>query len=128
MRQDSGTILGWKYAHAEGIRTVGGVITDWPESLGAKPTSQQIDAWGAEYDAAMAAAKQAEETRKAKRFQDILDALPTLAQHRDEINSIIDATQASTNIAGLRSAVLDFMRLYRKDAKVLYWIAKESDT
>jgi hypothetical protein len=50
MRYDAGAILGWKFHHAEGIKTVDGQIIDWPANLGTKPTKEQIDAWGVDYD------------------------------------------------------------------------------
>lgn len=53
MRLDAGLILGWKYGNAEGIVTVDGKVTQWPASLGDKPTQKQIDELGKEYDAYM---------------------------------------------------------------------------
>ena len=47
-----GAILGWKHNHEPGIRTIDGIITAWPPSLGAFPTQAQIDAWTAEFAAA----------------------------------------------------------------------------
>lgn len=56
MREDSIMILAWKFNDTPGITTVNGYVRDWPEVLGPKPTEAQIDAWGEEYDAAMATA------------------------------------------------------------------------
>lgn len=47
-----GAILGVKYAHAQGICTVGDDITAWPDGIGPVPTQEQIEAWRKEYDAA----------------------------------------------------------------------------
>ena len=46
-----GAVLGWKFNHTSGIETRDGVITAWPESLGAVPTQEQILAWTVEYEA-----------------------------------------------------------------------------
>lgn len=48
-----GEILGWKFGHAEGICTCDGEITEWPESLGPRPTTDQIATWTVEYEAAI---------------------------------------------------------------------------
>ncbi len=46
-------VLGWKFNHAPGIRTMGSpsgaVIFDWPPALGPEPTAAQIAQWTAEY-------------------------------------------------------------------------------
>lgn len=46
-----GEIIGWKFNHEPGMRTLDGVITQWPVSLGgpALPSKAQQDAWTAEY-------------------------------------------------------------------------------
>ena len=99
MRMDAGAVLGWKFNHTEGIKVIDSKIVEWPANLGEAPTQQQIDAWGLEYDAAMTAAKQAEDARIARRLADLLDALPTWAQHRADITAMIDAAQAATTVA-----------------------------
>lgn len=89
MRIDSGMILGWKFNHAEGITTVDGHIRDWPEALGEKPTEAQIDAWGAEYDAAMAAEHAALVAELDAEEAAISDSLPdwaTIEKAIDEAN------------------------------------------
>ena len=47
-----GQILGWKFNHAEGIRTREGVIVEWPAGLGGTnmPDANDIATWQAEYD------------------------------------------------------------------------------
>ena len=127
MRLDSGMILGWKFNDAPGITTVDGVIRDWPEALGEKPTEAQIDAWGAEYDAMIAAAEAAEQARIDKKLADIAAALPTRDVYRLELTALIDAAQAAANFADLRKVVIDLCQRYRKDAKVIYWLAKDTD-
>jgi hypothetical protein len=127
MRIDSGMILGWKYNHAEGITTVDGVIRDWPSTLGEKPTEAQIDAWGVEYDAMVAAAEAAEQARIDKKLADIAGALPNWSKYRAELTALIDAAQAAANFADLRRVVIDLCQRYRKDAKVIYWLAKDKD-
>ena len=42
-------VLGWKFNHAPGIRTKDGVLTAFPESIGAMPTDSEIDVYRAEY-------------------------------------------------------------------------------
>lgn len=127
MRRDSGLILGWKYGDAEGIVTVDGKITQWPASLGEKPTVAQIDAWGIEYDAAMLAIKQAEDARIAKRLQAILDTLPAWANVKAEIDAIITAAQDATTLNQVRRAVVDLAQFDRKMTKILYWLARDAD-
>lgn len=46
-----GEVLGWKFDHVQGISTKNGVLVAWPESLGERPTDEQISAWTAEYEA-----------------------------------------------------------------------------
>ena len=89
MRLDSGMILGWKYNHAPGITTVDGVIRDWPEALGEKPTEAQIDAWGAEYDAMVAAEAAAKVVELDAEEAAISDSFPdwaTIEKAIDEAN------------------------------------------
>lgn len=50
-----GTILGWKFDHAEGIKTVDDVLVDWPAVLGARPTDHDLTRWRIEYDETLAA-------------------------------------------------------------------------
>lgn len=87
MRLDSGMILGWKFNDAQGITTVDGVIRDWPESLGDRPTEEQIDAWGAEFDTAVASEKAAKIAELDAEEADITAAFPTWEQ----IETAIDA-------------------------------------
>jgi hypothetical protein len=122
MRQDSGAILGWKFNHAEGIRTISGVILDWPATLGERPTSQQVDAWGIEYDAWKAAKSQ----REAKRIQEVVGAMPNWATIRDEINAIRDSAKDAT-LAQLRTAFVALCNHYRKTMRPLFIIARNLD-
>ena len=127
MRFDSGMILGWKFNDAPGITTVDGVIRDWPAVLGEMPTEAQIDAWGVEYDAMVAAAEAAEQARINKKMADIAAALPTWDAYRAELTALIDAAQAAASWADLRKVVIDLCQRYRKDAKIIYWLAKDTD-
>lgn len=122
MRYDAGAILGWKYGHPEGIKTVDGQITEWPASLGDRPTSQQIDAMGVEYDAWKAAKSQ----REAKRIQDVVGAMPDWATIRDEINAIRDSAKDAT-LAQLRTAFVALCNHYRKTMRPLFIIARNLD-
>lgn len=122
MRYDAGAILGWKYGHPEGIVTVNGQITEWPASLGDRPTSQQIDAMGVEYDAWKAAKSQ----REAKRIQDVVGAMPDWATIRDEINAIRDSAKDAT-LAQLRAAFVALCNHYRKTMRPLFIIARNLD-
>lgn len=123
MRQDSGAILGWKFNHAEGIRTISGVILDWPATLGERPTSQQVDAWGIEYDTWKAAKAQ----REARRIQEVVGAMPDWATVRDEINSIRDAARDATTWNQARNALVDLCNHYRKTMRPLFIIARNLD-
>jgi hypothetical protein len=40
----------WKTNNAQHVVVVDGNIRDWPDSLGPRPTEEQITAWMAEYD------------------------------------------------------------------------------
>lgn len=122
MRYDAGAILGWKYGHPEGIKTVDGQITEWPASLGDRPTSQQIDAMGVEYDAWKAAKSQ----REAKRIQEVVGAMPDWATIRDEINAIRDSAKDAT-LAQLRTAFVALCNHYRKTMRPLFIIARNLD-
>jgi hypothetical protein len=122
MRYDAGAILGWKYGHPEGIKTVDGQITEWPASLGDRPTSQQIDAMGVEYDAWKAAKSQ----REAKRIQEVVGAMPDWATIRDEINAIRDSAKDAT-LAQLRAAFVALCNHYRKTMRPLFIIARNLD-
>lgn len=122
MRYDAGAILGWKYGHPEGIKTVDGQITEWPASLGDRPTSQQIDAMGVEYDAWKAAKSQ----RDAKRIQEVVGAMPDWATIRDEINAIRDSAKDAT-LAQLRTAFVALCNHYRKTMRPLFIIARNLD-
>lgn len=122
MRLDSGAILGWKFGHAEGIKTVDGVIAEWPDALGAKPTSQQVDSWGVEYDAWKAARSK----REARRLQEVIGAMPDWATIRDEINAIRDSAKDAT-LAQLRAAFVDLCNHYRKTMRPLFIIARNLD-
>lgn len=126
MRMDSGMILGWKFNNAPGIKTIDGLIVEWPSSLGAMPTDAQIAAWGEEYDAAMAAASQAEQNRIERKRADIAAELPAWATLRDEMAALIDAMQAATTITGLRKATVDWAQYIKGKMKILYWTAKDT--
>lgn len=123
MRYDAGAILGWKYGHPEGIVTVNGQITQWPDALGTKPTSQQIDAMGLEYDAWKAAKGQ----REAKRIQEVIAAMPDWATVRDEINVIRDAARDATTWNQARNALVALCNHYRKTMRPLFIIARNLD-
>jgi hypothetical protein len=122
MRYDVGMILDWKYNSAEGIMTKDSQITQWPEALGTKPTSQQIDAWGVEYDAWKAARAQ----REARRIQELIDAMPDWATVRNEINAIRDSAKDAT-LAQLRTAFVALCNHYRKTMRPLFIIARNLD-
>lgn len=122
MRYDVGMILDWKYNSAEGIMTKDSQITQWPEALGTKPTSQQIDTWGVEYDAWKAARAQ----REAKRIQEVVDAMPDWATVRGEINAIRDSAKDAT-LAQLRTAFVALCNHYRKTMRPLFIIARNLD-
>ena len=116
-------ILGWKYNHAPGITTVDGVIRDWPEALGEKPTKAQIDAMGVEYDAWKAAKSQ----REVRRIQEVIDAMPDWATVRDEINAIRDAAKDATTWNQARNALVDLCNHYRKTMRPLFILARNLD-
>lgn len=44
-----GAALGWKFGYAEGIETRDGIITKWPEALGAVPEGMALAAILNEY-------------------------------------------------------------------------------
>jgi hypothetical protein len=123
MRYDVGMILDWKYNSAEGIMTKDSQITQWPEALGTKPTSQQIDAWGVEYDAWKAARAQ----REARRIQELIDAMPDWATVRNEINAIRDAARDATTWNQARNALVALCNHYRKTMRPLFIIARNLD-
>ncbi len=127
MREDSIDILAWKFNDTPGVTTVNGHVRDWPESLGPLPTEAQIDAWGAEYDAAMAAIAAAEQAKIDKKLADILATLPTWDIYKADLNALIDAAQAANTLNKLQKVVVNLCQRYKKDAKVLYWLAKETD-
>ena len=43
-----GDIIGWKFNHQEGMTTVDGVITEFPDGI---PSDEDIATWKKEYDA-----------------------------------------------------------------------------
>lgn len=108
MRIDSGMILGWKFNDAPGITTVDGVIRDWPEALGEKPTEAQIDAWGAEYDAMVAAEAAAKVVELDAEEAAISDSFPDWAT----IEKAIDGA----NLAQMKVII-------KKGFKVVYNLA-----
>lgn len=86
-----GAALGWKFNHAEGIKTVGGKLVDWPDALGPKPDQAGIDAILAEYQSAQAAVAY-KDKRKAEypAMGDQLDAIwKQLNQDRFEGKAMI---------------------------------------
>jgi hypothetical protein len=112
MRLDAGAILSWKYKNAEGISTVDGKITAWPDSLGTKPTNQQINAMGVEYDAYVLAQKNAEAAKAAAKAQALVDGLPTWAKLKNKIDEAFPDP--------LQNALLT------KVFRAFYWVAKDS--
>jgi len=48
--KNTGNILGWKFNHVSGIATKEEGITEWPESLGPRPTESQLLTWETEYN------------------------------------------------------------------------------
>lgn len=67
------------------------------------------------------------QARISKKRADIAAALPTWATYRAELTALIDAAQAAANFADLRKVVIDLCQRYRKDAKIIYWLAKDTD-
>lgn len=47
-----GDIIGWKFNHQEGMTTVDGVITEFPNGI---PSDEDIAIWKAEYDSHISA-------------------------------------------------------------------------
>jgi hypothetical protein len=52
-----GEALGWKYDHAQGIKTKNNKLVAWPNNLGPKPTTGQINVIVQEYQAHLEANK-----------------------------------------------------------------------
>ena len=48
----NGIALGWKFPGQPGIRTLEGILTEWPAALGTFPTQVQADTWETDYLAA----------------------------------------------------------------------------
>lgn len=70
---------------------------------------------------------QAEQDRIEKRRTDIALALPSWAEYRDEYTALIDAAQAADTLNKVKSVVVNIARRLKKDAKILYWLAKDTD-
>jgi len=114
MRHDVGAVLGWKFKYPEGILTVGTKIKEWPDNLGKKPTEAQVDVWGAEYDAAVLAKKNAESDKAAKKIHDIEDSLPSWKKVKETIDAtFLDEKQNDV-----------ITKMY----KMIYWLVKDSDS
>lgn len=69
----------------------------------------------------------AEQQRIEKKRNDIAAALPSWRVHRDEYVALIDAVQAADTLNKLQHAVVNIAQRLKKDAKVLYWVAKDTD-
>lgn len=82
MRNDIGAILAWKYKHAEGMVTVDGKIKEWPSYLGTKPTEQQIELLGKDYDEYVIAQKKLETEKEKADEDEIASAFPDKAQQK----------------------------------------------
>ena len=101
----------WWNAEAPGIVIVDGEIRDWPESLGPRPTEEQIMAWVAEYEAYKSAKDQAEAARIAAKAQDLADNLPSWAQVETAVNNITTLAEAKAYLLKL--------------SRIVYWRAKD---
>jgi hypothetical protein len=76
---------------------------------------------------ASCAARDANQLRIEKKRNDIAAALPSWRVYRGEYIALIDAIQAADTLAKLRVATVDLAQRIKKDAKVLYWVAKDTD-
>jgi len=101
----------WKMTDAPGITIVDGQIRDWPESLGARPTEEQIAVWVAEYQAYKSTADAAEAARIAAKTQALTDNLPSWAQVETTVSNITNLTEAKVYLLKL--------------SRIVYWLAKD---
>jgi len=68
-----GEIIGWKHNHQEGMTTVDGVITEFPNGI---PSDEDIATWKKEYDAHVAATAY---------VQKRVDAYPPIGDQLDDL-------------------------------------------
>lgn len=85
--------LGWKFPSQGGINTRAGILTKWPEVLGAFPTQTQVNTWEAEYLIAKPDIDAARDIDNLKVFKALVIWLAPLvsktpAEARDEIIEI----------------------------------------
>lgn len=101
----------WKTSNAQGVVIVDGNIRDWPDSLGLRPTEEQITVWIAEYGVWKQAQDDAEAARIAAKAQAFVDNLPSWVAVDTAITKIANLADAKTFI--------------RKLARVVYWDVKD---
>jgi hypothetical protein len=106
--ENLGAILGWKFDNVPGIKTVDDILIEWPISLGALPTDDQIQTWATEYLAHLSAIEATENQKN----QDFITNLPSWVQ----VSTAVD------NIANLADAKVFIKKLTR----VVYWLAKNT--
>lgn len=114
-----GTILGWKFNNAPGICTRDGEITTWPDSLGPRPTVEQIEQWGVEY--ADLARKQ---RIKARAREVILAKLPEWKQ----ANMTAHAVQLTRKLAAGTITEVERNILDQYETGPLAWVKAVRET
>ena len=120
-----GQVLDWKFNSAPGIVTRAGEITEWPEALGARPTTEQIAKWTVECQAALDAAAQAEADKIAAKAQAIIDNLPTWAEIQGRLDTIEADIEAATTIAACKAVMKAMLVILRRLCRIVYWLAKD---
>jgi len=103
-------------------KMVDGVIL---EMSGAEKAA--VDQAEADRIAAKEAAEAAEQARIDKKLANIAAALPTWDIYKADLNALIDAAQAADTLKKLQNVVVNLCQRYKKDTKVLYWLAKDTD-
>lgn len=101
----------WKTNNAPGIVVVDGKIREWPESLGARPTDDQIAVWAAEYQAYKKFQEKDDATRTSAKNQAMIDNLPSRAAVKAAIDNINNLSEAKAFL--------------QKLADVVYWLARD---
>ena len=82
------TVLAWIFDNAPGIRTVDGVLTEWPMTLGPIPSEVQIDAWNLEYEKVVSDVTKSKEAESLKKEQATTDLKVIIAEQSKDENKL----------------------------------------
>jgi hypothetical protein len=114
--ENLGAILGWKFNNVPGIKTVDDVLIEWPISLGALPTDDQIQTWATEYLAHLSAI----EATNDQKEMDFIDSFPRWPDVKAEIEAIEIAADALTQPT--KGIIKDILKRLKKNSKAINWL------